>query len=178
MCRISSQYVFVLPPFIDTPIHFMLFTAVFKFQWPYICFKPYFVEFNQLVFWTHPLSYYILGASFQPDQFAAKLWGDVYFSHAKWVLYHNYVSTCITSAIRRTFSRKQPVLDAQRSFVEFILEPLYKIFAQTIGDADTTLPRTLAELGMNTTVCWMWPALLHCVLIYYSCLHRGLVLLF
>ena len=143
-----------------------------SFNGPYICFKPYFVEFNQLV------SYYILGASFQPDQFAAKLWGDVYFSHAKWVVCHNYVSTCITFAIRRTFSRKQPVLDAQRSFVEFILEPLYKIFAQTIGDADTTLPRTLAELGMNTTVCWMWPALLHFVLVYYSCLHRGLVLLF
>jgi len=53
-----------------------------------------------------------------------------------------------THTIRRTFSRKQPVLDAQRSFVEFILEPLYKIFAQTVGDADTTLPRTLAELGM------------------------------
>ncbi|XP_065897032.1 116 kDa U5 small nuclear ribonucleoprotein component-like [Dysidea avara] len=72
------------------------------------------------------------GASFQPEQFATKLWGDVYFNHVK-----------------RTFSRKQPVLDAQRSFVEFILEPLYKIFAQTIGDADTTLPRTLAELGIH-----------------------------
>ena len=48
---------------------------------------------------------------------------------------------------RRTFSRKQEILDHPRSFVEFILEPLYKIFAQTVGDADTTLPKTLEELG-------------------------------
>ena len=38
-------------------------------------------------------------------------------------------------------------MDYPRSFVEFILEPLYKILAQTVGDADTTLPKTLAELG-------------------------------
>ena len=48
---------------------------------------------------------------------------------------------------RRTFSRKQEILDHPRTFVEFILEPLYKIFAQTVGDADTTLPKTLEELG-------------------------------
>jgi len=142
---------------------------------PHICFKSCFVHFQYLCSLQHIFTVTILisgqsGASFQPDQFAAKLWEDVYFNHAKWVVCHNYVPTCSTSTIRRTFSRKQPVLDAQRSFVEFILEPLYKIFAQTIGDADTTLPRTLTELGMNTTVCWIWPALLHCVL-FCDCVH-------
>lgn len=44
---------------------------------------------------------------------AAWLWGDVYFN-----------------AKTRRFSKKQPHSSAQRSFVEFILEPLYKIFAQ------------------------------------------------
>ncbi len=39
-------------------------------------------------------------------------------------------------------------MDSSRSFVEFILEPLYKIFAQTVGDVDTTLPQTLDELGI------------------------------
>ena len=53
---------------------------------------------------------------------------------------------------RRTFSRKQEILDHPRSFVEFILEPLYKIFAQTVGDADTTLPKTLEELGTVETL--------------------------
>lgn len=52
---------------------------------------------------------------------------------------------------RRTFSRKQPIPDAPRTFVEFILEPLYKIFAQTVGDVDTTLPQTLDELGIYLT---------------------------
>lgn len=42
-------------------------------------------------------------------------------------------------------------MDAPRSFVEFILEPLYKIFSQTVGDVDTTLPQTLDELGVALT---------------------------
>ena len=42
---------------------------------------------------------------------------------------------------RRTFTRKPPSVDSPRSFVEFLLEPLYKIFAQTVGDVDTTLPQ-------------------------------------
>jgi len=48
---------------------------------------------------------------------------------------------------RRTFTRKAPSAEAQRSFVEFILEPLYKLCAQTVGDVDTTLPQALDDLG-------------------------------
>ena len=44
-----------------------------------------------------------------------------------------------------------PEANAPRSFVEFILEPLYEIFAQTVGDVDTTLPQTLDELGIFLT---------------------------
>ncbi len=47
----------------------------------------------------------------------------------------------ICTPYRRTFTRKPPSVDAARSFVEFLLEPLYKIFAQTVGDVDTTLPQ-------------------------------------
>ncbi|XP_014666920.1 PREDICTED: 116 kDa U5 small nuclear ribonucleoprotein component-like [Priapulus caudatus] len=64
-------------------------------------------------------------------EFAKRLWGDIYFN----------------SKTRR-FSKKPAVSTAQRSFVEFILEPLYKIFAQVIGDVDTTLPKVLDELGI------------------------------
>lgn len=35
--------------------------------------------------------------------------------------------------------------------MEFILEPLYKIFAQVVGDVDTTLPDVLNELGIKLT---------------------------
>ncbi|XP_047538547.1 116 kDa U5 small nuclear ribonucleoprotein component isoform X2 [Vanessa atalanta] len=65
---------------------------------------------------------------------AAWLWGDVYFN-----------------AKTRRFTKKQPHASAQRSFVEFILEPLYKIFAQVVGDVDDTLPAVLDELGIKLT---------------------------
>ena len=35
--------------------------------------------------------------------------------------------------------------------MQFILEPLYKIFSQTVGDVDLTLPKTLDELGVHLT---------------------------
>ena len=35
-------------------------------------------------------------------------------------------------SFRRKFSKKAPLSTSQRSFVEFILEPLYKIFAQVM----------------------------------------------
>lgn len=50
---------------------------------------------------------------------------------------------------RRKFTKKAPHNSAQRSFVEFILEPLYKVFAQVVGDVDTTLPDVLDELGIK-----------------------------
>lgn len=49
----------------------------------------------------------------------------------------------------RRFSRKPVNTQSQRSFVEFILEPLYKLFAQVVGDVDTTLPNVLDELGIR-----------------------------
>ena len=33
--------------------------------------------------------------------------------------------------------------------MEFILEPMYKIFAQLVGDVDETLPRICDELGIQ-----------------------------
>ena len=49
---------------------------------------------------------------------------------------------------KRTFTKKPPSMDAPRTFVEFLLEPLYKIFSQVVGDVDTTLPQVLDELGI------------------------------
>uniref|UniRef100_A0A8C4YLG7 116 kDa U5 small nuclear ribonucleoprotein component n=1 Tax=Gopherus evgoodei TaxID=1825980 RepID=A0A8C4YLG7_9SAUR len=47
------------------------------------------------------------------------------------------------------FTKKAPTSSSQRSFVEFVLEPLYKILV--VGDVDTTLPHTLDELGIHLT---------------------------
>lgn len=52
---------------------------------------------------------------------------------------------------RRKFTKKPPHNSAQRSFVEFILEPLYKLFAQVVGDVDAALLDTLAELEIRVT---------------------------
>lgn len=40
----------------------------------------------------------------------------------------------LLSPNRRKFTKKAPTSSSQRSFVEFILEPLYKILAQVCGD--------------------------------------------
>ena len=74
---------------------------------------------------------YIVGGGFSPLDFSKRLWGDMYFNRAK-----------------RTFTKKPPSMDTPRSFVEFLLEPLYKIFSQVVGDVDTTLPQVLDELGI------------------------------
>uniref|UniRef100_A0A0K2U2M1 116 kDa U5 small nuclear ribonucleoprotein component n=1 Tax=Lepeophtheirus salmonis TaxID=72036 RepID=A0A0K2U2M1_LEPSM len=65
-------------------------------------------------------------------EFARRLWGDIYFN-----------------AKTRKFSKKPPHGSAQRSFVEFILEPIYKLFAQIVGDVDSCLPALIEELGIK-----------------------------
>lgn len=71
------------------------------------------------------------GSDIDYKAFAQRLWGDSYFNPKT-----------------RRFYKKAPHANAQRSFVEFILEPLYKIFAQVVGDVDTTLPRILEEVNV------------------------------
>lgn len=72
------------------------------------------------------------GAAIDSAQLARRLWGDMYF---------NTKSRC--------FTRKPAHGSAQRSFVEFILEPLYKLLSIVVGDVDTQLPHLLDELGIH-----------------------------
>ncbi|KAK7983736.1 hypothetical protein PG989_011138 [Apiospora arundinis] len=66
------------------------------------------------------------------EEFAKRLWGDVYFNPKK-----------------RTFSRK-PIEDrAKRSFINFVLEPIYKIYAHSISQSPEDLKETLATLGIH-----------------------------
>jgi U5 small nuclear ribonucleoprotein component len=69
--------------------------------------------------------------AFDVDQFAKRLWGDMYFDSEN-----------------RTFRRKPAEGQKHRTFTEFILEPLYKVIAQTIGEDKITLKRTLGSLGI------------------------------
>lgn len=67
------------------------------------------------------------------------------------VLYHvcYWFLMIVVWYFSRKFTKKAPHNSAQRSFVEFILEPLYKIFAQVVGDVDTSLLNVLDELGIK-----------------------------
>ncbi|KAL8417832.1 hypothetical protein RB594_001449 [Gaeumannomyces avenae] len=65
-------------------------------------------------------------------EFARRLWGDIYFNPRK-----------------RSFTRKQVEEGAKRSFVKFILEPVYKLFAHSISDTPDELKRALATLGIT-----------------------------
>lgn len=71
-------------------------------------------------------------AGVEADEFARRLWGDVYYNPRK-----------------RNFTRK-PVEDAAaRSFVHFVLEPIYKIFTHSISDSPAQLKQVLATLGIE-----------------------------
>ena len=67
-----------------------------------------------------------------PDEFAKRLWGDVYFNPKK-----------------RNFTRKPTEERSARSFVHFVLEPIYKIFTHSISDSPQKLRPVLASLGIE-----------------------------
>ncbi|KAK7404008.1 hypothetical protein QQX98_010235 [Neonectria punicea] len=66
------------------------------------------------------------------DEFAKRLWGDIYYNPKK-----------------RNFTRKPIEERAARSFVHFILEPIYKIYTHSISDNPGQLRPVLASLGIE-----------------------------
>lgn len=63
--------------------------------------------------------------------FADRLWGDIYFSPST-----------------RKFTRKAEDPETPRSFVHFILAPLYKLYSQVLSEDTETLKKTLESLGI------------------------------
>ena len=63
--------------------------------------------------------------------FSVRLWGDIFFNPQ-----------------RRSFTRKGVEERSKRSFVHFILEPLYKLYAHTISESPDDLKETLGSLGI------------------------------
>lgn len=72
------------------------------------------------------------GIPFDANKLASRLWGDYYFDPDT-----------------RGFKKKQPASGAERSFVQFVLEPLYKIYSQVIGEHKKSVEATLGELGVT-----------------------------
>ncbi|KAJ3247118.1 hypothetical protein HDU78_005183 [Chytriomyces hyalinus] len=69
---------------------------------------------------------------FDFEEFAKRLWGDIYFDGAK-----------------RTFLRKPLSSASKRTFVHFILEPLYKLYVQVLGEDSKALAASLSQLGIR-----------------------------
>ena len=67
-----------------------------------------------------------------PKDFSVRLWGDIFFNPK-----------------RRSFTRKGTEEGSKRTFVTFILEPLYKLYSHTISESPADLKGTLATLGIQ-----------------------------
>ncbi|KAI9784760.1 MAG: hypothetical protein M1839_001490 [Geoglossum umbratile] len=64
--------------------------------------------------------------------FATRLWGDIFFNPKS-----------------RKFTRKGIEERAKRSFVNFVLEPIYKLYSHTLSESPEDLKGTLATLGIS-----------------------------
>ncbi len=64
--------------------------------------------------------------------FAMRLWGDIFFNPRS-----------------RKFTRKAVEERAKRTFVNFVLEPIYKLYAHTLSESPEDLKETLATLGIT-----------------------------
>jgi 116 kDa U5 small nuclear ribonucleoprotein component len=65
-------------------------------------------------------------------EFARRLWGDIFFNPRS-----------------RKFTRKAVEEGAKRTFVSFVLEPLYKLYSHTISESPEDLAETLATLNIK-----------------------------
>ena len=68
---------------------------------------------------------------FDYEEFSKRLWGDIYFDSES-----------------RKFKKSPRNESTNRTFVHFIMEPLYKIYAQAVGEDTEALKETLASLGI------------------------------
>lgn len=64
--------------------------------------------------------------------FADRLWGDIYFNNNT-----------------RKFTRKAADPESPRTFVQFVLGPLYKLYSQVLSEETDNLRDTLAELHIH-----------------------------
>jgi U5 small nuclear ribonucleoprotein component len=69
---------------------------------------------------------------FPADQLAARLWGNRYFNEST-----------------RKFQSKADSEATQRSFVQFVLEPVYKIFSHVVSDEPKALAPILHSIGVR-----------------------------
>jgi len=77
-----------------------------------------------------PSSYSL--SDIDPSVLAPRLWGDIYFNKAS-----------------NKFTRKAQDASDPRAFVQFVLEPLYKLYSSVLSKESGDLQATLATLGIK-----------------------------
>ena len=77
-----------------------------------------------------------LGENLSIEEFALRLWGDCYFDDETRT-FHKSPSDFAT-----------PRRGVQRTFVEFCLQPLYKIYTACVGERETDVNKLLRSLGV------------------------------
>lgn len=70
--------------------------------------------------------------NFDSFEFSRRLWGDIFYNPQS-----------------RKFTRKAVEERAKRSFVHFVLEPIYKLYSHTISESPGDLKKTLGALGIH-----------------------------
>lgn len=70
--------------------------------------------------------------SLDSTEFAARLWGDIFYNPGS-----------------RKFTRKGVEENSRRAFVKFVLEPIYKLYSHTISESPEDLKETLASVGVT-----------------------------
>lgn len=75
-----------------------------------------------------------LGENLSVDEFAKRLWGDCYLDPAT-RLFKRSSRACESSSVERTF-------------VAYILQPLYKIYAACLGESESNVNKLLRSVGV------------------------------
>ena len=76
--------------------------------------------------------YSVITGPLDVKSFADRLWGDIYFNNET-----------------RKFTRKQADPEHNRTFVQFIVEPLYKLYSHVLSEETEELKETLGSLGIQ-----------------------------
>lgn len=77
--------------------------------------------------------------------------GETFILTRKGLLLSIHSKTNLLVFLSRKFVRKAPSSSTQRTFIEFVLEPMYKVFSQVVGEADEGLKDMIAEMGIKLT---------------------------
>ncbi|KAI5210634.1 U5 small nuclear ribonucleoprotein component [Aureobasidium subglaciale] len=72
------------------------------------------------------------GSGLDVPEFSKRLWGDIYYNPGS-----------------RKFTRRGTEAASKRSFVNFVLEPIYKLYSHTISESPEDLQKTLESLGIH-----------------------------